>query len=567
MTMKTRSTVLITSLFVALLAAPTTAANMVVEHPTGDMHIKLSVPIVDNVNHHAPITRGRIEIAPAEGVPVSGGRYFVLAAANLWFEDFRIDRSPFADDSYRQIGVSLAHAVPFVAQQTTPGVYTFSVPKEDVLIFGGALIDGDPRVGNDRPSQPVTGTIDLNAGTFHAVVVVPKHMGVDWCWPLDCSIDGTLTITVSGPLGPDKDGDGVRDSRDNCRLVANADQAPVTSPVVTPPADLTLASCRDAHLGTASASDVCDALPVTLSHNAPSQFPAGLTHVTWTGRTPADRVATATQRVTVVDTTAPRFLSVPDPIIVAACGPVALGLPVAVDDCGFGPPSVTNNAPASFPPGSTLVTWTATDAAGNRATATQLVTVNDSLPPAFTFVPPAVTITKCVAADFGQAQATDACGVTVTNDAPAKFPLDQTTVVTWRARDGAGNVTTATQNVHAELDDDASCCPASTKIKVGGSGRDTLTGTSGSDCIIGRGGDDVIEALGGRDFVSGGQGRDVLNGGFGDDLVYGRDGDDVIEGGPGDDKLDGGPGTDTCAGATGDNIIVGCEVASGGQTP
>jgi len=43
--------------------------------------------------------------------------------------------------------------------------------------------------------------------------------------------------------------------------------------------------------------------------------------------------------------------------------------------------NVTNNAPSIYPIGSTTVTWTATDASGNTATCTQLVTVADNQPP------------------------------------------------------------------------------------------------------------------------------------------------------------------------------------------
>ncbi|TXK52902.1 T9SS type A sorting domain-containing protein [Pontibacter qinzhouensis] len=58
-----------------------------------------------------------------------------------------------------------------------------------------------------------------------------------------------------------------------------------------------------------------------------------------------------------------------------ACGAVtvALGTPVVNDNCEIG--SVKNNAPATFPAGTTTVTWTVTDKAGNKATATQQVTV------------------------------------------------------------------------------------------------------------------------------------------------------------------------------------------------
>jgi hypothetical protein len=53
---------------------------------------------------------------------------------------------------------------------------------------------------------------------------------------------------------------------------------------------------------------------------------------------------------------------------------VDLGQPT-VSDLRDPNPVVTNNAPAKFPLGATTVTWTATDASGNTATAQQKVTV------------------------------------------------------------------------------------------------------------------------------------------------------------------------------------------------
>jgi hypothetical protein len=46
--------------------------------------------------------------------------------------------------------------------------------------------------------------------------------------------------------------------------------------------------------------------------------------------------------------------------------------------------TVTNDAPALFPLGQTLVTWTATDFSGNMATDTQVVTIQDTTPPVLT---------------------------------------------------------------------------------------------------------------------------------------------------------------------------------------
>jgi hypothetical protein len=54
----------------------------------------------------------------------------------------------------------------------------------------------------------------------------------------------------------------------------------------------------------------------------------------------------------------------------------AIGTATGTDNCGV--PTITNDAPASFPIGNTTVTWTSTDGAGNFVTCTQVVTVVDN---------------------------------------------------------------------------------------------------------------------------------------------------------------------------------------------
>jgi Ca2+-binding RTX toxin-like protein len=186
----------------------------------------------------------------------------------------------------------------------------------------------------------------------------------------------------------------------------------------------------------------------------------------------------------------------------------------------------------------------------------------EQAPVTFTFVPGNITITKCKAANIGKATATNVCGVTVTNDAPAQFPLGRT-VVTWKATDPAGQVATATQIVTAILGDDKSCCPPGTNIIVGTSRSDRLTGTAGSDCILGLGGNDVIDARGGDDFISGGDGNDTIMGGLGNDMIWGGPGIDTIDASEGDDFIDGGDPVNVCAGGTGTNTILNCQVMSG----
>jgi hypothetical protein len=152
-------------------------------------------------------------------------------------------------------------------------------------------------------------------------------------------------------------------------------QPPVVSPVVTAPATIRSNSCAIPSLGVPTGVDVCNGTWVDFANDAPPRFGIGTTTVTWTGQAASGGVASAGQSVTVTDRTAPAFLSVPPPITFPYCHPANIGVATASDDCDGSRALVTNNAPARFPVGRNVVTWTATDRSGNRATATQIVTV------------------------------------------------------------------------------------------------------------------------------------------------------------------------------------------------
>jgi Ca2+-binding RTX toxin-like protein len=209
-------------------------------------------------------------------------------------------------------------------------------------------------------------------------------------------------------------------------------------------------------------------------------------------------------------------------------------------------------------PGVHLLRLTAIDEFGGQGVDTvQITVVADTTPPVFGSVPDPITISSCVAPNVGIATATDNCGaVTVTSDAPAVFPLGDT-LVTYTAKDGAGNLTTASQAVTAELKDNPSCCPAGSNIILGTSNNDVLNGTPGNDCILGRGGQDVLNGLGGNDAISGGDGDDVIDCGAGDDRAYGGPGQDIVAGGTGNDFLDGQEGDDRLNGNDGNDILKG----------
>jgi len=221
-----------------------------------------------------------------------------------------------------------------------------------------------------------------------------------------------------------------------------------TAPVLTVPADVSIEAngvLSSVNLGVAKAKDI---FAVTITNDAPATgFPVGTTAVTWTATDANGNATTGTQNVTVADSTAP-VLTVPADVSVEANGvlsTVSIGSATATDIFAV---TVTSDAPATYALGTTVVTWTATDANGNATTGTQNVTVVDTTAPVLT-VPADVSVEAngvLSTVDLGVATATDIFGATVVNDAPATFPLGSTTV-TYTATDGNGLTTTATQTV------------------------------------------------------------------------------------------------------------------------
>ncbi len=251
-----------------------------------------------------------------------------------------------------------------------------------------------------------------------------------------------------------------------------------TAPTIVAPADATVAATGPLGIASntsaiislligATASDAVDT-SVTITSNVPPQLPLGATVVTFTATDDSGNSATATVTITVVDSSAPTVtapsnatfeatstagVNASDPQIVAL-----LALAVATDliDTSV---TLTNDAPTVFPIGSTVVTFTGTDNAGNIGTATTTVTIADTTVPTVT-APAAVTLegdaiggatsaNSTIAALLAGATGSDLVDstVTITNDAPAVFPLG-TTTVTFTGTDDAGNIGTATSTVN-----------------------------------------------------------------------------------------------------------------------
>jgi uncharacterized repeat protein (TIGR01451 family) len=163
--------------------------------------------------------------------------------------------------------------------------------------------------------------------------------------------------------------------------------------------------------------------------------------------------------MTTVDPIAPT-ITCPAPIVMAAptgqCAANVSFAPTTNDNCGVASVVCAPASGSSFPVGTTTVNCTATDTAGNTASCSFTVKINDTQPPQITC--PANITTKtaqagdsCVVVNYTTPTATDNCplppnAVVCTPASGSCFPRG-TTTVTCTATDASGNTATCTFKV------------------------------------------------------------------------------------------------------------------------
>ena len=148
-----------------------------------------------------------------------------------------------------------------------------------------------------------------------------------------------------------------------------------------------------------------------------------------------------TYTITVEDTTAPEFTSVPADYTVECSGDIVLSNDAtATDNCGsvtleVADETIAGNATGNY----TIVrTFTATDDCGNSTSATQTITVQDTTAPEFTFVPADYTVECSDELVLEDATAADNCNgasielttETVEGDATGNYTLLRTFTAT-----------------------------------------------------------------------------------------------------------------------------------------
>jgi len=233
-----------------------------------------------------------------------------------------------------------------------------------------------------------------------------------------------------------------------------------TAPVVTVPADINAPCDIVPVAGTATATDNCSngLVPVLAETRVNGNCPDNYTLLrVWSATDACGNAGSATQVVTVSDTSAPEFSNVPADTTVECDSVPAIGTPTVTDNCATVSANPTETRTDGNCPHNYTLTrvWIAADNCGNVATATQIVTVVDTTPPTLSGVPANVTVECDSIPAAPTVSATDNCtggeaGVPVTatetrvnGDCLFRYNL----VRVWTASDECGNVVAATQTV------------------------------------------------------------------------------------------------------------------------
>ncbi len=322
----------------------------------------------------------------------------------------------------------------------------------------GAIVTVIDTISPSVSNTPANITAYATAGQCGTTVTWPTITGSDNCSVsnITASIPSgsffnkgvtTVSLTAFDPSGNSGSSSFTVTVLDTIAPVFTSGVSGIT---VTPNAN----SCDAVATWTApTATDNCSGVTYTASQASGSTFPLGTTAVTITA-TDADGNSRAISfNVTVTDVVAPTISNVPSNITVGndagSCdAAVTYTMPSVSDNCSGATISSSHPSGTVFPLGTTLVTFTATDAAGNSTNATFEVTVEDQEAPVFTSVPPSDTVGQCGQIySFAMPTGSDNCSglllVRQTGGLPSGsvFPPGATTN-TFEISDPAGNSTT-----------------------------------------------------------------------------------------------------------------------------
>ena len=178
---------------------------------------------------------------------------------------------------------------------------------------------------------------------------------------------------------------------------------------------------------------------------------------TWTATDRCGNSTAQSQMITVSDNTPPTIDNAPADITLACDAPLpSIPMLGATDNCDPNPSvdPFEDVIPGGCSDESQIIrTWTATDRCGNLATATQIITIIDTVAPVLMNIPPDITA-ECTDDSTPTVTATDNCDtmvlVTVMEMSGGACDGNNTRVLVWAATDNCGNSSTASQVITLE---------------------------------------------------------------------------------------------------------------------
>ena len=331
---------------------------------------------------------------------------------------------------------------------------TFRIDDQQVTVFDGTVEPGDTIVISGSSSN---GKFVGNRLTIRENDVVRTTLNVSCEQPIYLkSVVGDF-IVIGGR------------SKTGGEICCDPATVERTAPVISQcPSDIKLDLPEGACSAVISwveptASDNCEVLSFTSSHQPGETFSSGTTEVVYTAIDKFGTSSTCAFNVIVNEGIAPTFQDCPVDIIAntgQTCQtPVTWQPPVVSDNCTVASLVSSHEPGQAFPLGVTDVTYTATDPSGNTATCQFSVTVLDESPPVFEVCPSDVSVSTSAT---GEAHATwipptasDPCSEVIlesTHEPGHYFPIGSTDV-TYAATDDSGNTANCTFKVKISYDE------------------------------------------------------------------------------------------------------------------
>ena len=349
------------------------------------------------------------------------------------------------------------------------------------------VIDATP------PTISCPATVQKDAGGNCNVEVTAEELGIPTSTGNQVTVEGArndgLALDAPYPAGNTTITWTATDADNRtatCNQLVTVTGTDTTAPTITAPPNIqdgtgaAGAACGrivgETELGTPMFDDNCSSIRVARTGvPAGNFFPVGTTTITYTATDGSGNSASATQTVTITENTPPIIFAPPNATytclseVPAASPGQATGPDIEVsgvlvpgppsDNCGTPVVTVNQTTNGSGSASSPLIitrTYTATDAAGNSASAAQTITVIDPTPPTIScpanivvYLPLNSTGTS-IAIDYPAVAASDNCSGSVnvvSNPASGSvFPVG-TTTVTATATDAASNSTTCSFSV------------------------------------------------------------------------------------------------------------------------